>query len=55
MKKGQDRRLGELALIEAIRSGTIDRVLIWSIDRIGKCLVELVGFIEICRSARVVM
>ena len=33
----------------AIRSGAIDTVLIWSIDRIGKSLVELVGFMETCR------
>jgi DNA invertase Pin-like site-specific DNA recombinase len=55
VKKGQDRRPGELALIGAIRSGAIDRVLIWSIDRVGKCLVDLIGFIEICRSAHVAL
>ena len=49
IRKGQDRRPGELALIEAIRSGAIDRVLVSSIDRIGKSLVELVGFMENCR------
>ena len=49
VRKGQDRRPGELALIEAIRSGAIDGVLLWSIDRIGKSLVELVGFMETCR------
>ena len=42
VKKGQDRRSGELSLIEAIRSGAIDRVLVWSIDRIGKSLADLV-------------
>jgi DNA invertase Pin-like site-specific DNA recombinase len=55
VQKGQDRRPGESALIEAIRSGAIDRVLIWSIDRVGKCLVDLIGFIETCRSARVAL
>jgi DNA invertase Pin-like site-specific DNA recombinase len=49
VRKGQDRRPGERALIEAIRSEAIDTVLIWSIDRIGKSLVELVGFMETCR------
>jgi DNA invertase Pin-like site-specific DNA recombinase len=49
VRKGQDRRPGELALIEAIRSRSIKRILIWSIDRIGKSLVELVGFMETCR------
>jgi DNA invertase Pin-like site-specific DNA recombinase len=53
VKKGQDRRPGELALIETVRSGGIDVVLLWSIDRIGKSLVELVGFMETCRSAGV--
>ena len=55
MQKGQDRRPGESALIEAIRSGAIDRVLIWSIDRVGKCLVDLIGFIETCRSAHIAL
>ena len=36
-------------MINAIQSGAIDRVLVWSIDRIGKSLVELVGFMETCR------
>ena len=51
VRKGQDRRPGELALIEAIRSRCDRAVLIWSIDRIGKSLVELVGFMETCRLA----
>jgi len=51
VKKDQDRRSGELSLIEAIRSGAIDRVLVWSIDRIGKSLADLVTFMETCRSA----
>ena len=51
VKKDQDRRSGELALVEAIRSGAIDRVLVWSIDRIGKSLADLVTFMETCRSA----
>jgi DNA invertase Pin-like site-specific DNA recombinase len=49
VRKGHDRRPGERALIEATRSGSIDKVLAWSIDRIGKSLVELVGFMETCR------
>jgi DNA invertase Pin-like site-specific DNA recombinase len=51
VRKGQDRRPGELALLDAIRSRATERVLIWSIDRIGKSLVELVGFMETCRLA----
>jgi DNA invertase Pin-like site-specific DNA recombinase len=49
VRKGQERRPGEQALVEAIRSRSIKRILIWSIDRIGKSLVELVGFLEVCR------
>ena len=49
VRKGQDRRSGELSLIEAIRSRSIERILIWSIDRIGRSLVELVSFLETCR------
>jgi DNA invertase Pin-like site-specific DNA recombinase len=51
MKK--DRRPGELALIEAIRNGTINKVLIWSIDRIGRSLIEMIGFLDVCRVAGV--
>ena len=53
VKKDQDRRSGEQALIEAIRSRSIERVLIWSVCRIGKSLVELVRFLETCRKASV--
>ena len=53
VKRGQDRRSDELALINAIRSGTVEKVLIWSVCRIGKSLTELVGFLETCRSAGV--
>ena len=51
VKKDQDRRSGELSLVEAIRSGAIDRVLVWSIDRIGKSLTDLVtihGDLPLC-------
>ena len=53
VKKGQDRRVGEQALIGAVRSGTIDKVLMHGIDRIGKSLIDLVGFLETCRVAGV--
>ena len=52
-RNGLDRRPGEMALIDAIRSGAIDKVLLWSVCRIGKSLVELVGFMETCRSSAV--
>jgi DNA invertase Pin-like site-specific DNA recombinase len=51
--KGPDRRPGETALINAIRDGAINRVLVWSVCRIGKSLADLVGFLEVCRSADV--
>jgi DNA invertase Pin-like site-specific DNA recombinase len=53
VKKGQDRRPGELALIDAIRSGALERVLVWSVCRIGKNLTELASFLETCRAAGV--
>jgi DNA invertase Pin-like site-specific DNA recombinase len=49
--KKQDRRPGEAALLAAIRSGSVDRVLVWSIDRIGRSLADLVTFMEVCRTA----
>jgi DNA invertase Pin-like site-specific DNA recombinase len=52
-KKGLDRRPGEVALAEVIRSGTIDRVLVSSICRVGKSLADLIAFLEECRSAGV--
>ena len=55
VRKGQDRRPGELALLDAIRSRATERILIWSIDRIGKSLVELVGFLEVCRRSGVLL
>src|ERR1700693_5960538 len=51
--RGTDRRPGEVALIDAIRNGTVDRVLIWSVCRIGKSLPDLVSFMEMCRTAGV--
>ena len=53
VKKGQDRRPGELELIDTIHSGAIEKVLMWSMCRIGKSLAELVAFLETCRSAGV--
>ena len=49
MRKGRDRRPGEAAMMDAIASGAIDQVLIWSLCRVGRSLVELVGFLETCR------
>ena len=55
VKKDRDRRSGELALIEAIRSGSIDKVLVWSLCRVGRSLIELVGFLETCRAGGVAL
>jgi DNA invertase Pin-like site-specific DNA recombinase len=49
----KDRLPGESALIDAIRSGGVDKVLLWSIDRFGRSLVDLVTFMEACRTAGV--
>ena len=53
VKKCQDRRPGESALIDSILSGAIEKVLIWSVCRIGRSLTELVVYLETCRSAGV--
>jgi DNA invertase Pin-like site-specific DNA recombinase len=50
VRKGQDRRPGEQALVEAIQSQSIEQVLIWSVCRIGKSLVELIRILENCRA-----
>ena len=53
--RGRDRRPSQTALLEAIGSGSVERVLLYSIDRIGRSLAELVGFIETCRSRGVAL
>jgi DNA invertase Pin-like site-specific DNA recombinase len=53
VRKGRERRPGEDGLVSAIRAGGIQKVLIFSIDRIGRSLAELVAFIETCRAAGV--
>jgi DNA invertase Pin-like site-specific DNA recombinase len=55
VKKGQDRRSGELALVHAIQSVAVEKVLMWSLCRIGKPLTELITFLETCRSAGVAL
>src|ERR1700720_2667888 len=49
----KDRRPGEVKLMNARRSGLVDKVLLWSIDRVGRSLVDLVTFMETCRTAGV--
>jgi DNA invertase Pin-like site-specific DNA recombinase len=55
VRTGSDRRPGEASLTEAIRNRTINKVLVWSIDRIGRSLVEMIGFLEVCRTADVAL
>jgi DNA invertase Pin-like site-specific DNA recombinase len=52
-KKDRERRPGQIALIEAIRSGSVGKVLLYSIDRLGRSLDNLVGILEMCRAYRV--
>jgi DNA invertase Pin-like site-specific DNA recombinase len=52
-KKGRERRPGEDALRTAIHGGGVQNVLLWSIDRLGRSLAELVGFLEMCRAGGV--
>ena len=49
----KDRRPAELALIEAIRSGGVEKVLFFGIVRVGRSLADLVTFMEACRTAGV--
>ncbi len=51
-KKGRDRRSGEDSLLGEIRRGKVQKVLISSIDRVGRSLIELTRFLEICRATR---
>jgi DNA invertase Pin-like site-specific DNA recombinase len=53
VRKGMDRRSGEVALLDAVRSGAIDKVLLWSLCRLGKSLTDLVAFMDMCRVAGV--
>jgi DNA invertase Pin-like site-specific DNA recombinase len=53
VKRGRERRPAETALRDAIRQGGVQKVLISSIDRIGRTLEELVRFLKICRDGGV--
>jgi DNA invertase Pin-like site-specific DNA recombinase len=52
-KRGRQRRPGETALLENVRAGAVQKVLLFSIDRVGRTLAELVGFLETCRTSKV--
>ena len=49
-KKGRERRPGQIALIDAIRSGTVDKTLLYSIDRLGRSPIDLIACMEACRA-----
>lgn len=40
-------------MLDAVRHGEVQRVLIWSIDRVGRSFADLVAFLEVCRSGGV--
>jgi DNA invertase Pin-like site-specific DNA recombinase len=48
----KDRRPGETALLDAMRSGGVQKILILGIDRVVS-LADLVTFMEACRTAGV--
>ena len=50
-KRGREQRPAEVALLTAIRSNCSKKVLLWSLDRVGRSLVELVALLETCRTA----
>jgi DNA invertase Pin-like site-specific DNA recombinase len=53
VRKGREKRPGETALLDAIRAGGVQKVLMFGIDRVGRSLDELVRFLETCRVAGV--
>jgi DNA invertase Pin-like site-specific DNA recombinase len=50
LKRGRERRPGETSLLAAVRASTVEKVLLFNIDRVGRTLAELVGFLETCRT-----
>jgi DNA invertase Pin-like site-specific DNA recombinase len=50
LKRAREQRPGETALLNAIRARGVDKVLLFSLDRIGRSLAELVTFLETCRA-----
>jgi DNA invertase Pin-like site-specific DNA recombinase len=55
LRKGKERRPGEAALLDMIRSSAsgVQKVLLYGIDRVGRTLYELARFLETCRTAGV--
>lgn len=53
VRKGRERRPGEDAMLDMVKTGGVQKALIYGIDRVGRSIVELVGFLETCRIAGV--
>ena len=50
-RKSREKRPGEAALLDAIRRGEVQKVMMLGLDRVGRSLAELVTFVEVCRVA----
>jgi len=48
-KKDRERRPAQIALIDAIRSASVGKVLLYSIDRLGRSPIDLIACMEVCR------
>jgi DNA invertase Pin-like site-specific DNA recombinase len=53
LKRGREQRPSQVALLAAIRAGAVSKVLLFSLDRIGRSLTEVVAFLENCRATGV--
>jgi DNA invertase Pin-like site-specific DNA recombinase len=53
VRKGGERRPAEQALLTAVRNGTVNRVLLCSICRLGRSLSDLTTLLQACRSTGV--
>src|SRR5689334_9363239 len=51
MKRGREQRPAEAALLSAIRARKVSKVLIWSLNRLGRTSGELIGVLEACRTS----
>jgi DNA invertase Pin-like site-specific DNA recombinase len=49
-KNGRERRPGQVALIQAVRSNFVGKVLLYSIDRLGRSPIDLIESLEVCRT-----
>jgi DNA invertase Pin-like site-specific DNA recombinase len=47
-KRDRERRPGQIALMDAVRSGSVDKVLLYGIDRLGRSPIDLIACVEVC-------